>query len=139
MRMSALCISELNLPIEKRCPTASTIVVNYNRHQECCFLLEDQLVTRIFNAYSAKFRALLLRVGARKLQKGINWFSQQAEQLESQELSPSEALERVYQKTRRRIAHSADRFTRIDRVAPVVFVCDVGLGGLARWLRAAGY
>lgn len=29
--------------------------------------------------------------------------------------------------------------TRFQLTDPVRFVCDCGLGGLARWLRAAGY
>ena len=47
----------------------------------------------------------------------------------------AEALEQVYEQlaTRRPFLQSP------SEPAPVLFLCDAGLGGLARWLRAAGY
>jgi hypothetical protein len=96
-------------------------------------------MNRIRNAYGAKFRALLPRVGTRKPDQAMRWFFQQAEALASEKLSIAEALEVVYQRTRRRMAGFAGKQPERVRKHPVVFVCDVGLGGLARWLRAAGY
>lgn len=53
--------------------------------------------------------------------------------------SPSEALEAIYQTTCRRLIRTSSCRLLDAQQTPVVFVCDVGLGGLARWLRAAGY
>ena len=91
---------------------------------------------RILNAYGAKFRALLLRAGARRVAQGMEWFFNRAA-LDHNNQS-SGALDAIVHQTRRRLA----RFFATRSVPcqdPPVFVCDVGLGGLARWLRAAGY
>lgn len=94
-------------------------------------------MARIQNGYAARFRALLRRVGARKIGKGVSWFFQRAGEVAWQNLSKSEALEAVFQRTRARIAPFAGQPEFLSH--EIVFVCDAGLGGLARWLRAAGY
>jgi uncharacterized protein len=94
---------------------------------------------RILNAYGAKFRALLARVRARDVEQGMQWFFQRAEELSGGNRVGSEALEAVYQQVRKRVARFAARRGLQMEQWPVVFVCDAGLGGLARWLRAAGY
>src|SRR4051794_4869817 len=90
---------------------------------------------RIENAYAAKFRALLARVGGRKLEKGALWLLEKARD-DARNSTASQALETVYQRTSQRIRPFAKTLPHPE---PIVFVCDVGLGGLARWLRGAGY
>ena len=91
---------------------------------------------RIGKAYRARFRALLQQVRARRLDEGVQWLVRKAERLSSQQMVPVEvALTQVCEslaaKPRFREAHSRPPTAR--------FLCDAGLGGLARWLRAAGY
>jgi uncharacterized protein with PIN domain len=94
-------------------------------------------MSRIQKAYEHRYRELLLRFGARRLDQGVNWLVQRAERLkECEELSPADALTRVARelagkslKTRR---HASDGNS-------IRFFCDSGLGGLARWLRGVGY
>lgn len=88
---------------------------------------------RIVGAYRAKFRALLSRVGARRVEKGIDWAM-----AHSRRGAVSPALEAAYQIMRRRAAGYLARRAGVPG-RPPEFVCDVGLGGLARWLRGAGY
>lgn len=88
---------------------------------------------RITAAYQAKFRALFTRLRARQIEKGTAWAF-----LRAGDAAGSAALERIYQAIRRRVSHFLGRPDWSARKAPE-FVCDVGLGGLARWLRGAGY
>jgi uncharacterized protein with PIN domain len=95
-------------------------------------------MSRIQSAYEHRFRELLLRFGARRPEKGVEWLVQRAERLKKQEdLSPADALTRVARalaakslKTRHPLAHNGQK---------IRFFCDSGLGGLARWLRGSGY
>ena len=50
-------------------------------------------------------------------------------------MSPADALAQVYEQ----LATSKPFQQSASQPVPVLFLCDVGLGGLARWLRAAGY
>lgn len=90
---------------------------------------------RILWAYAEKFRMLVVRLGARKPEKGMEWFLGQAKCVEQ----TSVALERLYQGYRRRVGRFLVTREKRRSVHSMMFVCDVGLGGLARWLRAAGY
>lgn len=94
---------------------------------------------RILSAYGAKFRALLLRAGARRVEQGMQWYFRRAKALQAGGRSFSEALECAYHEARTRLLRVSPVPGVSEKVEPVVFVCDVGLGGLARWLRAAGY
>jgi hypothetical protein len=105
---------------------------------------------RIRNAYAAKFRALLLQVRPRRLELGIELLLNRAERLSvRQGISLVQALARVYdrasQQIRRRQPASSLQLPMQcsavsgDRKDVPEFVCDAGLGGLSRWLRAAGY
>lgn len=91
---------------------------------------------RIEKAYETRFRWLLRSVHARRVGQGVNWLMARAARLKVEKQSSlSEALAVVAQDLATRPA-----FHR--RWAPVHaerFYCDAGLGGLARWLRAAGY
>ncbi len=93
-------------------------------------------MSRIRKAYEARFRALLEETRARRLDAGVQWLLAKAQRLGAREgISPAEALTRVFEEL------AAKRpFGRVN-AAPVAihFFCDAGLGGLARWLRAAGY
>jgi hypothetical protein len=110
--------------------------------------------------YERGFRALLCRVRKRHVQTGVDRLLVESEQLASREqVTPAEALEIVFRHARQRIIRrllrarcSASEGPRrrceallelsIPRAAPEDvpdFHCDAALGGLARWLRAAGY
>ena len=91
---------------------------------------------RIRRLYEARFRAWLAAAGARRPEQGVQWLLAKAQRLAAdQGLSPPEALARVYDSLAAR--------PRLRPARPVLaasrFFCDAGLGGLARWLRAAGY
>jgi uncharacterized protein with PIN domain len=93
-------------------------------------------VSRIRKGYEARFRALLQQVRARRLEEGVRWLGDKAERLSASSGIPlAEALRRVCSDLAAALAfrknHSGQRAIR--------FWCDAGLGGLARWLRAAGY
>src|SRR2546425_4224158 len=99
---------------------------------------------RIREAYESKFRALLGQVGARRENEGVAWLTKQAERLSGPlHTSPERSLEHVYQ----RLSDQVEAFSSRRPLAQVSpqrearqrFLCDAGLGGLARWLRAAGY
>jgi uncharacterized protein with PIN domain len=94
-------------------------------------------MSRIQSAYEHRYRELLQRFGARRPNQGVHWLLRRAQRLKKQEqLSPADALTRVARdlaakslKTRKAACDGND----------LRFFCDSGLGGLARWLRGAGY
>jgi uncharacterized protein len=91
-------------------------------------------VSRISKGYEDRFRNLLRHVRARRLEQGVQWLVGKAQQLSAREgISLADALAQVYE----RLAASMPP----QELAPASlhFLCDAGLGGLARWLRAAGY
>jgi uncharacterized protein len=93
-------------------------------------------VSRIRKAYQVRFRTLLQRVRARQLEQGVQWLVGKACRLSAEERIPqADAFTRVYEQ----LAARAPFRDTSARAAPEVFWCDAGLGGLARWLRAAGY
>ncbi|MFN7141919.1 MAG: Mut7-C RNAse domain-containing protein, partial [Limisphaerales bacterium] len=87
-------------------------------------------------AYEMKFRQLLEPLHPRKLEKAMVWFSRRAERLSQQAniLLPV-AFHRVHEEAQRKLRKQS----RDAAPGDMVFWCDAGLGGLARWLRAAGY
>jgi uncharacterized protein with PIN domain len=93
-------------------------------------------MSRILKAYETRFRWLLQQVRARRLEQGVDWLVQKARRVRSSRaMSLADALTTVYAELAARPA-----FHRATEVpAPALFFCDAGLGGLARWLRAAGY
>jgi uncharacterized protein with PIN domain len=103
---------------------------------------------RLETGYQAKFRWLLAKVRPRRLDFGVDLLMRRARALSDREgVSRSEALARVYEFTRWRVKKRLERTAacRLDgqplgaTTDPPRFVCDASLGGLARWLRAAGY
>ena len=95
-------------------------------------------MTRIARAFARRFRELLTQLGARDRDKGIALLFEQAHRLQKSEpLDLPRALARV----NIHLAAQVHRFARRSRQSPPEvprIVCDAGLGGLARWLRAAG-
>jgi uncharacterized protein with PIN domain len=100
-------------------------------------------MSRIRKVYEARLRALLLRVHTRKLESGVRRLTAAAEQLSTRnKLPPARALISVYERTRGQIQRWERRTARVaaePASVPKKFLCDAGLGGLARWLRASGY
>lgn len=114
-------------------------------------------MSRIRKAYESRFRRLLGQAGTRRLEQGVQWLLAQAEQLAEREgIPPATALTRVHLALFGRIEHRLNRVGSPRAIAasalpptvenrpqstpsPPLFLCDAGLGGLARWLRAAGY
>ena len=103
---------------------------------------------RLEAGYREKFRTLLAKVRPRRLEFGADLLVRRAHEMRIREGVPlGRALARVYEATRvrveKRLAVTAacslsGRPLGETGEAPR-FVCDPSLGGLARWLRAAGY
>jgi uncharacterized protein with PIN domain len=92
-------------------------------------------MSRIRKAYETRFRWMLQQVGTRRLEQGVEWLVEKARRLGSREqISLAEALGRVEQNLATKLPLSPD-----PPGAGIHFCCDAGLGGLTRWLRAAGY
>ena len=93
-------------------------------------------MSRIQKAYETRFRWLLGGVRARRLDQGVQWLVQKARRMSADMAMPlSDALTRIYGELATRRG-----FVQHQQLPePVHFFCDAGLGGLARWLRAAGY
>ena len=91
---------------------------------------------RIRKGYEARFNSLLKGVRARRVEQGVQWLLAKAERLSNERgISLADALAGTYE----RLA-TKPCFQRVHPVhSPEHFLCDAGLGGLARWLRAAGY
>lgn len=106
------------------------------------------MADRLETGYRAKLRWLLAKVRPRRLDFGVDLLVRRAHALSAKERVPlAEALARVYEFTRWRVKRRLER-TAACRLngqplgsspAPPRFLCDPSLGGLARWLRAAGY
>ena len=100
-------------------------------------------MSRIGKAYAARFRALLLRLHARKLEAGVERLHALARQRASANgLTPVHALSQTYEHLRGQVrCWEALRNATSPKTlaAREPFVCDAGLGGLAKWLRAAGH
>ena len=91
-------------------------------------------MSRIRKAYEVRLRTLLQQAHARRLEQGVRWLVDKARCLaEEQRISPADALTAVYQ------ALAVKPYFKKHALSPDRFFCDAGLGGLARWLRAAGY
>jgi uncharacterized protein len=106
------------------------------------------MADRLQTGYRAKFRWLLAKVRPRRLDFGVDLLMGRARDLSEREaVTPGESLARVYEFTRWRVKKRLERTVacRLDGrplgtdTEPPRFVCDASLGGLARWLRAAGY
>jgi uncharacterized protein with PIN domain len=93
-------------------------------------------VSRIRRGYEARFRACLRQARARRLEQGIQWLVAKARGLSARDEIPlAEALSQVYEQ----LAARKPAPNPASAPPAIRFFCDSGLGGLARWLRAAGY
>jgi hypothetical protein len=93
-------------------------------------------VSRIRRGYEDRFRALLRQARARRLEQGVQWLVAKARRLSAHDdMSLADALAQVYERLAARKFFQASA----PGAASIHFLCDAGLGGLARWLRAAGY
>lgn len=93
-------------------------------------------MSRIRRGYEDRFRTLLRRVRARRLEQGVQWLVVKARRLSASDgISLADALAQVNEQ----LATSKPFQQSTSQSAPALFLCDAGLGGLARWLRAAGY
>jgi uncharacterized protein with PIN domain len=97
-------------------------------------------MSRIIKAYRTRFHQMLTRAGARRVEQGVDWLVSKAQRLSGREkISLADALQQVFE-----WLATMPRLTPAHREHPrtpdeISFFCDSGLGGLARWLRAAGY
>jgi uncharacterized protein len=118
---------------------------------------------RIRQAFAGRFRTLLARFGARRVDAGVAQLLARADQHLAQSASLTGSLIEVerhlleqlrrfnrrkaaadsaspgFQSSNIETAEPAASRTRADSTSNLRFICDGGLGGLARWLRAAGY
>ena len=93
-------------------------------------------MSRIRKGYEDRFRALLRQVRARRLEEGVQWLVAKASELSARGGIPlADALAQVYE----RLANNNHYQKPPPATVSIHFLCDAGLGGLARWLRAAGY
>jgi uncharacterized protein with PIN domain len=93
---------------------------------------------RIEQGYFEKLRSLLRRAGVRRLDAG--WLLERARRESARGGRPLEqVLAAVYDRTRRQVAARLGAPGAAPAEAAPRFLCDGGLGALARWLRAAGY
>jgi uncharacterized protein len=93
-------------------------------------------MSRILKAYETRFRWLLQQVRARRVEQGVSWLVEKARRRSATSQIPlADALTSIYEEVASRRAFR----NRTCYPAPVLFFCDAGLGGLARWLRATGY
>jgi uncharacterized protein len=105
---------------------------------------------RIEDGFRRRFRELLSLVRPRRLEFGVDLLMRRGRERSERESVPlARGLARVYAFTRDRVDRRLvvtgacalvkppwDRYKTGD---PPRFSCDASLGGLARWLRAAGY
>lgn len=97
-------------------------------------------MSRILKAYRTRFRQLLLRAGARQPERGVDWLVNKAARESAEKGIPlSDALTQLCAELVCRPALQKRALRARRTPADIVFFCDGGLGGLARWLRAAGY
>ena len=95
---------------------------------------------RIRSAFQSRFRQLLAPLHPRNMEKALEWTERRADELaRTKNILLSVALHRVYEELHRRTLVFRSRKTAATPDQDIVFWCDAGLGGLARWLRAAGY
>ncbi|MCX6930098.1 MAG: hypothetical protein NT154_43840 [Verrucomicrobia bacterium] len=93
-------------------------------------------MSRIGKGYEDRFREVLRKAQARRLEQGVQWLVAKASLVSQRDnISLADALAKVYE----RLATEKALQKRAPASEPIHFLCDAGLGGLARWLRAAGY
>jgi len=96
-----------------------------------------------------RFRTLLALVGPRRLDFGVELLLKRGRQRAEREgVSVAHGLSSIYEDTRARVRRRLEKtgcrwgeppWERFGDQNPPRFLCDPSLGGLARWLWAAGY
>lgn len=98
---------------------------------------------RLTIGWRHRFRALLEKVRPRRLEFGVELLMGRAHALAEREDVPLlEALLRVYEFTRARVQRRLEKTGQcwVDVTdGRDAFACDASLGGLVRWLHAAGF
>ena len=104
---------------------------------------------RIEAGFRYRFRVLLTLVGARRLDFGVDLLLRRGRERAAAEGVPlGRALALLYEETRTKVKRRLEMtdciwgeapWRRFSKADPPSFLCDPSLGGLARWLRAAGY
>lgn len=105
---------------------------------------------RLEESYRERFRVLLARVQARRLEFGVELLIERARARRDAFGVPlPQALSDLYDATRERVDKRVEAMNACSTESrplppaatadPPRFVCDASLGGLARWLRAAGH
>jgi len=105
---------------------------------------------RLEAGFRHRFRELLALVRPRRLEFGVGLLMGRGRRLAARENLPlARGLLQVYDFTRTRVVRRVEvtgacsivnpPWARFSEARPPRFLCDPSLGGLARWLRAAGY
>lgn len=92
-------------------------------------------MNRIQKAYEGIFARKLQELGARRTQQGVVRLFERARRMARTGGTP---LSRALTEISHRLTLARPR-PGLPNILRAGFVCDAGLGGLARWLRAAGY
>jgi uncharacterized protein len=101
---------------------------------------------RIEQGFRRRFRELLARVRPRRLDFGVDLLIGRARERAARDgATEVAALAALYEETRTRVDRRYEKMGACAvepprrEAAPPPFLCDGSLGGLARWLRAAGF
>lgn len=94
-------------------------------------------MSRIEAAFQNRFRQLLGEIGARDREKGVRLLFEKSNAFQSSGLSISQSLAKVNARLAQQVNTLLAR-RGTPRRPPARIICDAGLGGLARWLRASG-
>jgi uncharacterized protein with PIN domain len=101
------------------------------------------MTARLELGWQHRFRAVLEKVRPRRLEFGVDLLMKRSHALAERERIPAgDAFARMYEFTRWRVQRRLEKTGAcwVDAAAGRdAFVCDPSLGGVARWLRAAGY
>jgi uncharacterized protein with PIN domain len=108
------------------------------------------MTARLEAGFRHRFRDLLALVQPRRLEFGVDLLMGRGRERAEREGVPlAVGLAHVYEFTRVRVKRRVDLtgacsvvnppWARFSDAKPPRFACDASLGGLARWLRAAGY
>jgi len=104
---------------------------------------------RTLAGFRHRFRSLLALVGPRRLEFGVELLlGRGRRRAEREGVSLAEGLTAMYEDTQARVRRRLEKtgcrwgtppWEQFDDGHPPRFLCDPSLGGVARWLRAAGY
>lgn len=96
-------------------------------------------MSRIAQAFERRFRELLGELHAREREAGVRWLFERASlRARSEGWTLSKALTETNIILAGKLHRFRHRAGRASSFGGKPLICDAGLGGLARWLRAAG-